>query len=674
MARGGIVALADGGETDPYARFNTLSGQSKDAYDYLMGNIQRVPAADLTTPTRPIVSNTNTVPTTGGGGDGGIGPVEPPATFFPPTYTEPVMPSPDEDFPSTYPEPVPADPRDFGAVDEPVTFAPADPRDFGAVDEPVTFAPADPRDFGAVDPEPAREPVDASYWSNPGQDEVGPSRGLMKNQEELPEEFDKYLQPEPSEFIPANPSDFGAVDGYDLSGSFDFRGGDSSGYGSDFAPANSSDFGGRNDAGYCPAPWINILLADGGTVKAGDIKPGMEVYTRHETTNEWGVYPVSAVEMSEDERWEVLLEDGRSFVGSPNHRVHTGEDWTEIHALKAGDKLVQPEGFGVVKSSAKLDHGAVVKITVADAHTYISEGFLSHNVKMISPSISDMDYSDYNNYDWDGWANGGMVPGYADGGVSGSGSLDLHVPINLGSGGGGGMGGGFNGGYTPAGSNGSAGNMNPNTGGGGLSGLAGLFGGQPAQQPYQPQHYGLEPMTQPFNPEPMEEPRRFIDDIFKDIGNGGVRANGGYNPFSAKLPEANFIDDRTDAQKAEAERFAAANPSVRGLATGGIAGYALGGLGALGGYSDGGRLLKGPGDGVSDSIPATIGKNKQPARLADGEFVVPARIVSELGNGSTEAGARKLYAMMDRIQKNRSKTVGKGKVAANSRSDKHLPA
>ena len=97
------------------------------------------------------------------------------------------------------------------------------------------------------------------------------------------------------------------------------------------------------------------------------------------------------------------------------------------------------------------------------------------------------------------------------------------------------------------------------------------------------------------------------------------------------------------------------------------------GLSDLGGYSDGGRLLRGPGDGISDSIPAIIGK-KQPARLADGEFVVPARIVSELGNGSTEAGARKLYAMMDRIQKARGKTVGKGKVAANSRSAKYLPA
>lgn len=93
----------------------------------------------------------------------------------------------------------------------------------------------------------------------------------------------------------------------------------------------------------------------------------------------------------------------------------------------------------------------------------------------------------------------------------------------------------------------------------------------------------------------------------------------------------------------------------------------------LGDYSDGGRLLRGPGDGVSDSIPAQIG-NKQPARLADGEFVVPARIVSELGNGSTEAGARKLYAMMDRVQKARGSTTGKGNVAKNSRADRYLPA
>lgn len=107
---------------------------------------------------------------------------------------------------------------------------------------------------------------------------------------------------------------------------------------------------------------------------------------------------------------------------------------------------------------------------------------------------------------------------------------------------------------------------------------------------------------------------------------------------------------------------------------GGIMALAGGGMQShLGDYSDGGRLLKGPGDGVSDDIPATIG-NRRPARLADGEFVVPARIVSELGNGSTNAGAKKLYAMMDRIQARRGKTTGKGKVAVNSRADKLLPA
>ena len=113
-------------------------------------------------------------------------------------------------------------------------------------------------------------------------------------------------------------------------------------------------------------------------------------------------------------------------------------------------------------------------------------------------------------------------------------------------------------------------------------------------------------------------------------------------------------------------------------AEGGLAALTMAGGGMadhynLGGYSDGGRLLRGPGDGVSDSIPATIG-GKRPARLADGEFVVPARIVSELGNGSTEAGARKLYAMMDRVQAARKGSIGKGRVATNSRADKYLPA
>jgi hypothetical protein len=126
------------------------------------------------------------------------------------------------------------------------------------------------------------------------------------------------------------------------------------------------------------------------------------------------------------------------------------------------------------------------------------------------------------------------------------------------------------------------------------------------------------------------------------------------------------------AADAASDAAASADAGAANWAKGGITALAQGGAN-LGDYSDGGRLLRGPGDGVSDSIPAQIG-NKQPARLADGEFVIPARIVSELGNGSTEAGARQLYAMMDRIQKARKKSIGKDNVAANSRAAKHLPA
>ena len=110
------------------------------------------------------------------------------------------------------------------------------------------------------------------------------------------------------------------------------------------------------------------------------------------------------------------------------------------------------------------------------------------------------------------------------------------------------------------------------------------------------------------------------------------------------------------------------NNTVQGGASGGIMSLQNGHLGS---YSDGGQLLRGPGDGVSDDIPATIA-DRQPARLANNEFVIPARIVSEIGNGSTEAGAAKLYEMMRRVQKRREKTVGKNKVAVDSKAYKEL--
>lgn len=97
---------------------------------------------------------------------------------------------------------------------------------------------------------------------------------------------------------------------------------------------------------------------------------------------------------------------------------------------------------------------------------------------------------------------------------------------------------------------------------------------------------------------------------------------------------------------------------------------ASGGISSLGSYSDGGRMLKGPGDGMSDSIPGVIG-GRRPARLADGEFVVPADVVSHLGNGSTDAGAKQLYAMMDKVRKARTGRKAQGREI---KPRKYMPA
>lgn len=194
--------------------------------------------------------------------------------------------------------------------------------------------------------------------------------------------------------------------------------------------------------------------------------------------------------------------------------------------------------------------------------------------------------------------------------------------------------------------------------------------------------YDFDPKTNTFTQ--LSAPR-YADTTAKNLPamytgaktSGGIAAPVGGLGIAALMPQAQtpYAGPVIPAYQTPEERLGLGDFYVMmNRRLGAMGGYAAGGgISDLGGYSDGGRLLRGPGDGVSDSIPAVIG-DKQPARLADGEFVIPARIVSELGNGSTEAGARKLYAMMDRVQKSRSKTVGKDRVAANTRADKHLPA
>ena len=174
-----------------------------------------------------------------------------------------------------------------------------------------------------------------------------------------------------------------------------------------------------------------------------------------------------------------------------------------------------------------------------------------------------------------------------------------------------------------------------------------------------------EAAMRPEMPKPIETPKGTMYNYEYDPGAQEFLPTDSSAEQRYFRPRYNLMSTRTAADGGlmglmagggpVAQMSEQALPYIDRAAEGGLA-FAGGGLSALGHYSDGGRMLRGPGDGVSDSIPATI-EGKQPARLADGEFVVPARAVSELGNGSTEAGARQLYAMLDRIQKARGKTT-----------------
>ena len=169
------------------------------------------------------------------------------------------------------------------------------------------------------------------------------------------------------------------------------------------------------------------------------------------------------------------------------------------------------------------------------------------------------------------------------------------------------------------GGNGKSGNMNVNP-------SVGEYNVAPIQNHYQAQYQQQAPVAQYNGPQ------------------------GGYAPTYSLGDSMGILSNTSPATAAAVMGMGV------GKAEGGIAGY------SLGGYAAGGnpRLLKGPGDGMSDNIPATIG-NKQPARLADGEFVVPADVVSHLGNGSTDAGAKHLYNMMDKVRKARTGRQAQGK-------------
>jgi len=152
------------------------------------------------------------------------------------------------------------------------------------------------------------------------------------------------------------------------------------------------------------------------------------------------------------------------------------------------------------------------------------------------------------------------------------------------------------------------------------------------------------------------------------ISSGGIQDLYGANDQTTgtrNISQDGYGIGRLNSLAAEGSKAKAADTFY---AAGGPVAFANGGIFEL--EATKGGYLNGAGDGMSDSIPGTI-EGKQPARLADGEFVVPADVVSHLGNGSSKAGSKRLYAMLDKVRHARTGNKKQGKEI---KAEKYLPA
>ena len=134
------------------------------------------------------------------------------------------------------------------------------------------------------------------------------------------------------------------------------------------------------------------------------------------------------------------------------------------------------------------------------------------------------------------------------------------------------------------------------------------------------------------------------------VGMGGVKAADEMNQFELQQAIANA---KTEEEREKYKQLFLRTLGQVYAGGGGISALAAGGAS---GPPNQPRTINGAGDGMSDSVPATI-EGIQEARLADGEFVIPADVVADLGNGSSNAGSKKLYAMMDRVRDARHGTT-----------------
>lgn len=191
----------------------------------------------------------------------------------------------------------------------------------------------------------------------------------------------------------------------------------------------------------------------------------------------------------------------------------------------------------------------------------------------------------------------------------------------------------------------------------GISGLMGGGGGSQKPTGYQGTVPSLTAVREQL-PMPVTDPARrpgsagrryFTDTQYVPKANtaGIAAAQTGAQQQAAQITQPNQVNQSNNSSANDNTNWASGDGGYRG---GHIPNFAHGGLLGLAQGGGTGYYLGGKTDGMADKIPATIA-DKQPAKLSHGEFVVSADVVSALGSGNSEAGAKVLYNMMDRVRK-----------------------
>ena len=150
-------------------------------------------------------------------------------------------------------------------------------------------------------------------------------------------------------------------------------------------PGGGDGGGGGGDGGACVDPNTLILLSSGAEIAAGLLKVGDFVLTLHENTFEYGAFEVTHAETIQQPKSIIKFTDASEITTSNSHKfLLTSREWKRVEDLNKGDTIetglnVNADGFKVVASVEKIDVGDVVKLTIDQAHTYISNGLVSHN-------------------------------------------------------------------------------------------------------------------------------------------------------------------------------------------------------------------------------------------------------------------------------------------------------